>query len=71
MMPLLSIRPGAAGASPAAQVLDALGIHKVVLRHLADAELYIRESQRSAEVLKQPVAVVIPPHVMAEDSPSV
>ncbi len=50
-------------------VLDALGIHKVVLRHLADAELYIRESQRSAEVLKQPVAVVIPPHVMAEAAP--
>ena len=47
-------------------VLDALGIHKVVLRHLADAELYIAESQRSAEVLKQPVAIVIPPHVMAE-----
>ena len=51
-------------------VLDALRIHKVVLRHLADAELYIGESQRSAEVLKQPVAVVIPPHVMAERLPN-
>ena len=50
-------------------VLDALGIHKVVLRHLADAELYIGESQRAAQVLKQPVAVVIPPHVMAEQAP--
>jgi thiamine pyrophosphate-dependent acetolactate synthase large subunit-like protein len=49
-------------------VLKALGIHTVVLRHLADTELYIVESQRTARVLKQPVAVVIPPHVMAEAS---
>ena len=49
-------------------VLKALGIHTVVLRHLVDTELYIAESQRTARVLKQPVAVVIPPHVMAEAS---
>jgi thiamine pyrophosphate-dependent acetolactate synthase large subunit-like protein len=47
-------------------ILRALNIHTVVLRHLADAELYITESQRSARVLRQPAAVVIPPHVMAE-----
>ena len=47
-------------------ILKAMGLHTVVLRHLSDAELYLRESQRSARVLKQPVAVVIPPHVMAE-----
>ncbi|MEE8518414.1 MAG: thiamine pyrophosphate-dependent enzyme, partial [Dehalococcoidia bacterium] len=47
-------------------ILKAMGLHTVVLRHLADAGLYIGESQRSAKVLKQPVAIVIPPHVMAE-----
>ena len=47
-------------------ILRALNIHTVVLRHLEDAELYITESQRSARVLRQPAAVVIPPHVMAE-----
>lgn len=47
-------------------ILKALGLHTVVLRHLQDAHLYITESQRSAAVLKQPAAVVIPPHVMAE-----
>ena len=47
-------------------ILRALNIHTVVLRHLEDAELYIMESQRSARVLRQPAAVVIPPHVMAE-----
>ena len=47
-------------------VLRALNIHTVVLRHLSDAKLYIGESQRSASVLRQPAAVVIPPHVVAE-----
>ena len=47
-------------------LLRALNIHTVVLRHLDDADLYISESQRSARVLRAPVAVIIPPHVMAE-----
>jgi thiamine pyrophosphate-dependent acetolactate synthase large subunit-like protein len=47
-------------------LLRALNVHTVVLRHLADAELYINESQRSARVLRQPAAVVIPPHVMVD-----
>ena len=47
-------------------VLRALNLHTVVLRHLSDASLYIGESQRSGRVLRQPAAVVIPPHVMAE-----
>jgi thiamine pyrophosphate-dependent acetolactate synthase large subunit-like protein len=47
-------------------ILRALNIHTVVLRHLDDAELYITESARSARVLRQPAAVIIPPHVMAE-----
>jgi sulfopyruvate decarboxylase TPP-binding subunit len=47
-------------------ILRALNIHTVVLRHLSEAKLFIGESQRSARVLRQPAAVVIPPHVMAE-----
>jgi thiamine pyrophosphate-dependent acetolactate synthase large subunit-like protein len=47
-------------------VLKAMGVHTVVVRHLSDAALFLKESQRTASVLKQPVAVVIPPHVMAE-----
>ena len=50
-------------------VLRALGLHTVVLPHLSEIELYMRESQRSAQVLKSPVAVVVPPYVMAEAAP--
>ena len=49
-------------------ILRALNIHTVVLRHLNDAGLYIAESQRSARVLRAPAAVIIPPHVMADQS---
>ena len=49
-------------------ILRSLNIHTVVLRHLDDATLYIAESQRSARVLRAPAAVIIPPHVMAEQS---
>ena len=47
-------------------ILRALNIHYAVLTHLRDASLIIRESQRSARVLKNPVAVVVPPYVMDE-----
>jgi thiamine pyrophosphate-dependent acetolactate synthase large subunit-like protein len=47
-------------------ILRALNIRYSVLAHLRDANLIIRESQRSAKVLKNPVAVVVPPYVMDE-----
>lgn len=47
-------------------ILNALNIPCAVLNHLADAQQVIRASVRSAEVLKSPVAVAIPPHVMEE-----
>jgi hypothetical protein len=47
-------------------ILKALNIRCAVLTHLRDAKLIIRESQRSAKVLKNPVAVVVPPYVMDE-----
>ncbi|MBM2812989.1 MAG: thiamine pyrophosphate TPP-binding protein [Chloroflexi bacterium] len=47
-------------------ILNALNIPCAVLNHLADAGLVIRASARSAEVLKSPVGVAIPPHLMDE-----
>jgi thiamine pyrophosphate-dependent acetolactate synthase large subunit-like protein len=48
-------------------ILRALHVRTTVLAHRRDAGLVIRESMRSARVLKQPVAVVVPPYVMHED----
>lgn len=45
-------------------VLDALGIPTYVLEDVERAELILRESVRSAKVLKKPVAVVVPPYCM-------
>jgi hypothetical protein len=39
-----------------------------IVMHLGDADLVIRESQRSAKVLKSPVAVLVPPYVMNESA---
>jgi thiamine pyrophosphate-dependent acetolactate synthase large subunit-like protein len=47
-------------------ILRALHIPASVVTHLRDADLIIRESQRSAKVLKGPVAVLVPPYVMNE-----
>jgi sulfopyruvate decarboxylase TPP-binding subunit len=48
-------------------ILHALHIRTTVLAHLRDARLVFRETMASARVLKQPVAVVVPPYVMVED----
>jgi thiamine pyrophosphate-dependent acetolactate synthase large subunit-like protein len=50
-------------------VLRALHLHTVALTRLADARLVIRESVRAAKVLKSPVAVVVPPYLMDEETP--
>jgi len=50
-------------------VLRALNIHTAVLTHLRDAQLFIRESLRTAEVMKAPAAIVVPPYVMDEAAP--
>jgi sulfopyruvate decarboxylase TPP-binding subunit len=47
-------------------VLKALNIPCVALDHLADISTVMRASVRAAEVLKSPVAIAIPPHVMDE-----
>jgi sulfopyruvate decarboxylase subunit alpha len=47
-------------------ILRSLNIPVTVLSHLSDARVFIKESARSAEVLKSPVAVAFPPYVMDE-----
>lgn len=47
-------------------ILRSLNIPCTVLTHLSDARVFIRESARSAQVLKSPVGVAVPPYVMDE-----
>jgi thiamine pyrophosphate-dependent acetolactate synthase large subunit-like protein len=47
-------------------ILRALKIHTVALTHARDAGTVIRESMQAAKVLKQPVAIAVPPYVMNE-----
>jgi sulfopyruvate decarboxylase TPP-binding subunit len=47
-------------------ILRALHITSAVLTHLRDAGVVIGEAQRAAQVLKGPVAVLVPPYVMNE-----
>jgi thiamine pyrophosphate-dependent acetolactate synthase large subunit-like protein len=47
-------------------ILRALNIHTAVLTHLRDTRVVLRETMQAAKVLKQPVAVVVPPYVMHE-----
>jgi sulfopyruvate decarboxylase subunit beta len=47
-------------------ILRALNIPCVALTHLSDAPVFIKESVRSAQVLKSPVGVAFPPYVMDE-----
>jgi thiamine pyrophosphate-dependent acetolactate synthase large subunit-like protein len=47
-------------------LLRALGIPYVVLRHIDDAAAVVRESAHAMHVLKTPVGIVIPPHLMAD-----
>jgi phosphonopyruvate decarboxylase len=49
-------------------ILRALNIHTTVLSHLRDTRVVLRETMQAAKVLKQPVAVVVPPYVMHEAS---
>jgi thiamine pyrophosphate-dependent acetolactate synthase large subunit-like protein len=50
-------------------ILHSLNIPCTVLTHLSDARVFIRESARSAQVLKSPVGVAVPPYVMDEADP--
>jgi sulfopyruvate decarboxylase TPP-binding subunit len=47
-------------------IMRALNIPVAVLSHLSDAKVFIKESARSAQVLKSPVGVAVPPYVMDE-----
>jgi len=47
-------------------IMRALNIPVAVLAHLSDAPIFIKESARSAQVLKSPVGVSVPPYVMDE-----
>jgi sulfopyruvate decarboxylase TPP-binding subunit len=47
-------------------ILRALHVPAATITHLRDADLIIRESQRSGKVLKSPVAVLVPPYIMNE-----